>query len=225
MSREALLGRVLDGGIVAIVRSPDSHQLVEVCRALADGGVGAVEITMTVPDALDVLRQVRRALGDRIVLGAGTVLDPETARAVLLAGAEFIVAPVVNLDVIRLCRRYDKPVMPGAFTPTEVLAAWEAGADVVKVFPAEVLGPAFFKALRGPLPQVKLMPTGGVDLTTAADFLRAGACCLGVGGQLVEPKTVAAGDFDRIRDLARRYAEIVRQVQGDGETPPQGPRI
>jgi 2-dehydro-3-deoxyphosphogluconate aldolase/(4S)-4-hydroxy-2-oxoglutarate aldolase len=132
---------------------------------------------------------------------------------VLLAGAEFVVAPTVNLDVIRLCRRYDKPVMPGAFTPTEILAAWEAGADVVKVFPAEVLGPAFFKALRGPLPQVRLMPTGGVDLTTAADFLKAGACCLGLGGQLVEPKAVAAGDFDRIRDLARRYVEVVHQFR------------
>ena len=213
MSKETDLQRVLDAGIVAVVRSPDSGQLVEVCRALADGGVSVVEITMTVPDALDVLRQVRRALGDRVVLGAGTVLDPETARAVLLAGAEFVVAPTVNLDVIRLCRRYDKPVMPGAFTPTEILAAWEAGADVVKVFPAEVLGPAFFKALRGPLPQVRLMPTGGVDLTTAADFLKAGACCLGLGGQLVEPKAVAAGDFDRIRDLARRYVEVVQQFR------------
>src|SRR5262249_54494308 len=157
-------------------------------RALADGGVSVVEITMTVPGALDVVRRVRETLGDRLLLGAGTVLDPETARAALLAGAEFLVAPTVNLDVIRLCQRYDKLVMPGPFTPTEILAAWEAGADIVKVFPADVVGPAFFKALRGPLPQVRLMPTGGVDLTTAAAFLRAGACCLGVGGQLVEPK-------------------------------------
>jgi 2-dehydro-3-deoxyphosphogluconate aldolase/(4S)-4-hydroxy-2-oxoglutarate aldolase len=119
----------------------------------------------------------------------------------------------VNLDVIRLCRRYDKLVMPGAFTPTEILTAWEAGADVVKVFPADVVGPAFFKALRGPLPQVRLMPTGGVDLTTAAAFLRAGACCLGVGGQLVEPKAVAERNFDRIRDLARQYVAIVQQVR------------
>src|SRR5205823_6285785 len=131
----------------------------------------------------DVVRQVREALGERVLLGAGTVLDPETARAALLAGAEYLVAPTVNLDVIRLCRRYDKLVMPGAFTPTEILAAWEAGADVVKVFPADVLGPAFFPAMRGPLPQIRLRPTGGVDLTTAADFLKAGACCLGVGGR------------------------------------------
>jgi 2-dehydro-3-deoxyphosphogluconate aldolase/(4S)-4-hydroxy-2-oxoglutarate aldolase len=175
--------------------------------------VTTVEITMTVPDALDVIRHVRQQLGGRILLGAGTVLDPETARAVILAGAEFVVAPVVNLDVIRLCRRYDKLVMPGAFSPTEILAAWETGADVVKVFPADSLGPAFFRALRGPLPQVRLMPTGGVDLTTAAEFLRAGACCLGVGSQLVEPRAVAAGDFARIRDLAAKYVEIVRQVR------------
>jgi 2-dehydro-3-deoxyphosphogluconate aldolase/(4S)-4-hydroxy-2-oxoglutarate aldolase len=213
--REAHLCRVLDCGIVAVVRSPDSQQLVEVTRALADGGVTVVEITMSVPGALDVLRQVRQALGDRVLLGAGTVLDTETARAVLLAGAEYVVAPTLNLEVIRLCRRYDKLVMPGAFTPTEILTAWEAGADIVKVFPADALGPAFFKALRGPLPQVRLMPTGGVDLNTAADFLRAGACCLGVGSQLVEPKAVAVRNFDRIRDLARQYVAVVRKTRAE----------
>ena len=210
---ESQLRRVLDSGIVAVVRAPDSDQLVHVARALADGGVDVVEITMSVPNALDVLRQVRQELGERLLLGAGTVLDAETARAVLLAGAEFIVAPTLNLDVIRLCRRYGKLVMPGAFTPTEILTAWEAGADIVKVFPADVVGPAFFKALRGPLPQIRLMPTGGVDLTTAADFLKAGACCLGIGGQLIEPKAVAERNFDRIRDLARQYVEIVREFR------------
>jgi 2-dehydro-3-deoxyphosphogluconate aldolase/(4S)-4-hydroxy-2-oxoglutarate aldolase len=218
MSKESQLQQVLDCGIVAVVRSPDSQQLVEVCRALADGGVRVVEITMTVPNALDVLRQVRRELGDRVLLGAGTVLDPETARAVLLAGAEYVVAPTVNLDVIRLCRRYDKLVMPGAFTPTEILTAWEAGADIVKVFPADVVGPAFFKAMRGPLPQVRLMPTGGVDLTTAAAFLKAGACCLGVGGQLVEPKAVAERNFERVRDLARQYIAAVKQARAEMQT-------
>ena len=185
---------------------------MEVVKALADGGVTVAEVTFTVPNALDVIREAKRQLGDRVLLGAGTVLDPETARAALLAGAEFIVAPNTNLDVITLCRRYDKLVMPGAFTPTEVVTAWEAGADIVKVFPADVVGPAFFKALRGPLPQVKLMPTGGVDLTTAAEFLKAGAVCLGVGGQLVEPKAVAARDFARITELARQYVEIVPQA-------------
>ena len=210
MTREKQLHRILECGVVAVVRFDDPGPLVEVMRALADGGVTVAEVTLTVPNALDVIRAATRELGGRVLLGAGTVLDPETARTALLAGAEFLVSPAVNLDVIRLCRRYDKLVMPGAFTPTEVLAAWEAGADIVKVFPADVVGPAFFQALRGPLPQVKLMPTGGVDLTTAAAFLKAGAVCLGVGGQLVEPKAVAARDFARITGLAKQYTEIVR---------------
>ncbi len=156
---------------------------------------------------------MRSALGDRVLLGAGTILDPETARAAILAGAEYIVSPTVNFEVIKLCQRYDKLVMPGAFTPTEILAAWEAGADIVKVFPADVVGPAFFKAGKGPLPQIRMMPTGGVDLTTAPAFLKAGACCLGVGGQLVEPTAVATRNFTRIRDLAKQYAAIVKDTR------------
>src|SRR5881409_3396326 len=214
MSKQDQLRHIPDCGIIAVVRSQESGQLVEVVRALADGRVTVAEITMTVPGALDVVRQVRQTLGERVLLGAGTILDPETARAAFLAGAEYIVAPTVNVEVIRLCQRYDKLVMPGAFTPTEILTAWEAGADIVKVFPADVVGPAFFKALKGPLPQIRLMPTGGVDLTTAAAFLRAGACCLGVGGQLVEPKAVAERNFERIRDLARQYTAIVKQTRG-----------
>ncbi len=213
MSREQDLHRVVDCGIVAVVRFGSPDPLVRVVEALAAGGVTVAEVTLTVPDALDVIRAAKRHLGSRVLLGAGTVLDPETARAAILAGAEFIVAPALNLDVIRLCRRYDKLVMPGAFTPTEVLTAWEAGADVVKVFPADVVGPAFFRAMRGPLPQVKLMPTGGVDLTTAAEFLAAGAVCLGVGGHLVDPKAVAAGDFAHITNLAKQYAEIVKRYR------------
>src|SRR4029079_13463172 len=213
MSKDSQLRQVLDCGIVAVVRSPDHQQLVEVARALADGGVTVAEITLSVPNALDVLRQVKQALGDRLLLGAGTVLDPETARAVLLAGAEYIVAPTLNLDVIKLCQRYDKLVMPGAFTPTEILTAWEAGADIVKVFPADVVGPAFFKAIKGPLPQIRVMPTGGVDLGTAATFLKAGACCLGVGSQLVEPAAVASRNFGRIRELAQQYVAIVKETR------------
>src|SRR5437588_8130119 len=213
MSREATLKRIVDGGIVAVVRSESSASLVKVVQALAEGGVGAAEVTFTVPDAIEVIRQVRREVGDSVVLGAGTILDPETARAALLAGAEYVVAPTLNLDVIRLCHRYDKLVMPGAFTPTEILAAWEAGADIVKVFPADVVGPTFFKAMRGPLPQIRLMPTGGVDLTTAAAFLKAGACCLGIGGQLVEQRAVAEGNFERIRELARKFVTIVQETR------------
>lgn len=214
MSRDATLKRILDCGIVAVVRAESGELLSKVVRALSEGGVVAAEITFTVPDAVEVIRRVRHELGDSVVLGAGTVLDAETARAALLAGAEYIVAPTVNTEVIRLCRRYDKVVMPGALTPTEVVTAWESGADVVKIFPAELGGPGYLKALRGPLPQVRMMPTGGVDLTTAESFLKAGACCLGVGGSLVEAKAVAAGDFARIRDLAGQYAAIVRRFRG-----------
>ncbi|HKI20651.1 MAG TPA: bifunctional 4-hydroxy-2-oxoglutarate aldolase/2-dehydro-3-deoxy-phosphogluconate aldolase [Isosphaeraceae bacterium] len=214
MSRETTLDRILEGGIVAVVRSESSEPLVNVIRALAEGGVTAAEVTFTVPDAVEVIRKVRREVGDTVVLGAGTVLDPETARAAMLAGAEYIVSPTVNLDVIRLCRRYGKVAMPGAFSPTEILTAWEAGADVVKVFPADVVGPSYLKALRGPLPQIRLMPTGGVDLTTAESFLKAGACCLGVGSALVDPKAIASNDFARIRDLASQYAAVVRRFRG-----------
>jgi 2-dehydro-3-deoxyphosphogluconate aldolase / (4S)-4-hydroxy-2-oxoglutarate aldolase len=213
MSRTSHLRQIIDSGIVAVVRSPDNRHLVEVVSALADGGVTVVEITFSVPNALDVLKQVRQTLGDRVLLGAGTILDVETGRAALLAGAEYLVSPTLNLDVIRMCHRYDKLVMPGALTPTEILTAWEAGADIVKVFPAEVVGPAFFKALRGPLPQIRLMPTGGVDLSTAGAFLQAGACCLGIGSQLVEPRAVAEGNFARLRDLARQYVAVVRQAR------------
>ena len=214
MSRDTTLKRILDCGIVAVVRAESGDRLVQVVKALAEGGVTAAEITFTIPDAVEVIRQVRRDVGDQIILGAGTVLDPETARAALLAGAEYIVAPTVNLEVIRLCRRYDKVVMPGAFTPTEVVAAWEAGADVVKIFPADFGGPSYLKALRGPLPQIKMMPTGGVDLNTAESFLKAGACCLGVGSALVEPQAVATGNFERLRDLASQFAAIVRKHRG-----------
>ena len=215
MSRETDLQRVLTGGLVAVVRAPDATHLVDVIAALAEGGVSIAEVTFTVPGALDVLRAAKERLGDRVLLGAGTVLDTETARAALLAGAEFIVSPTLNLDVIRLCKRYDKLVFPGAFTPTEILTAWEAGADIVKVFPADVLGTGFFKAMRGPLPQIRLMPTGGVDLNTAGDFLRAGACCLGVGSQLVDPKAVARQDFEYLRGLAWQYTQAVRLARGD----------
>jgi 2-dehydro-3-deoxyphosphogluconate aldolase/(4S)-4-hydroxy-2-oxoglutarate aldolase len=168
---------------------------------------------MTVPDALEVVRAVRQKLGGKLLLGAGTVLDPETARAAILAGADFIVAPTLNRECIALARRYSKLVMPGAFTPTEILTAWEAGADIVKVFPADVGGPGYLKAIAGPLPQVRLMPTGGVDLQTAADFLRAGACCLGLGSALVDQQAIARGDFDRLRTLAAQYVSIVREFQ------------
>ena len=213
MSKDATIARMIDSGVVAVLRAPDGEILVDVAEALLAGGVEAIEVTFTVPGTVRVIEKVADRLGDKILLGAGTVLDPETARAALLAGAEYIVSPTTNLDVIRLCRRYDKAVMPGALTPTEVITAWEAGADIVKVFPSDLTGPKYLKALRGPLPQVRLMPTGGVNLDTAADFLRAGACALGIGGSLVESKAVAAGDMARIESLARQYIAIVRETR------------
>lgn len=213
MSRHEDLTRVLNSGIVAVIRSTSSEQLVEVARALYEGGVDVLEVTFTVPRALEIIAAVRKSLGDKVLLGAGTVLDPETARAAFLAGAEFLVAPTVNLDVIKLGNRYDKLVMPGAFTPTEILTAWEAGAQIIKVFPADIGGPAYLKTLHGPLPQVRLLPTGGVNLTTIADFLKAGACAVGLGGALVEPQAVLKGDMARIKSLAEQYVAAVKQTR------------
>lgn len=215
MTTTAPLDRVLGTGVVAVIRSPDGEILVDVAEALVAGGVDIVEITFTVPKPHHVLERVCDRLGDRAVVGAGTVLDAETARTAILAGAQFVVTPVVSLPAIELCRRYGKAVFAGAFTPTEVLAAWQAGADVVKIFPAEIGGPAHLKALRGPLPQVRLMPTGGVTLSTAADFLRAGACALGVGGSLVEADAIRRRDFERITPLARQFTEIVQSTRNN----------
>lgn len=207
------LERVLQHVIVAVIRSDSPEKLVDVAQALLAGGVEVMEVTFTVPRATKVLEKVADQLGDRVLLGAGTVLDPETARQAILAGAEFIVAPNVNRKVISLCRRYGKLIMPGALTPTEVVSAWEAGADIVKIFPSELTGPGYLKALRAPLPQVRLMPTGGVNLQTAEAYLQAGACALGIGGSLVEPKAVAAGDLDRIQTLAAQYVQIVNHFR------------
>ena len=214
MSKSGDLERMIDSGIVAVMRAQTGEKLVDVAEALLAGGVKVMEVTFTVPNALQVLEEVANRMGDRILLGAGTVLDPETARIAILAGAQFIVSPATDPEVIQLCRRYDKVVLPGAFTPTEVIQAWQAGADIVKVFPSDCVGPQYLKALRGPLPQVRLMPTGGVNLDTAAEFLRCGACALGGGGALVSSQAVADGDMAAIESLARRYVEIVDATRG-----------
>jgi len=220
MSASNPLDRVLDRVIVAIIRSESPESLVEVAEALLAGGVEVMEVTFTVPRATEVLERVAAKLGNRVLLGAGTVLDTETARIALLAGAQFIVSPAVNVPVIELCRRYSKPVMPGAFTPTEVVTAWQAGADIVKVFPSDITGPKYLKALHGPLPQVRLMPTGGVNLDTATDFLQAGACALGIGTALVDPKLVARGELAKIEALARQYVELVARWRAAKEAKP-----
>jgi 2-dehydro-3-deoxyphosphogluconate aldolase / (4S)-4-hydroxy-2-oxoglutarate aldolase len=214
MSRAEDVQRVLDGGIVSIIRADSGEQLVDVAKALYEGGIDVIEVTFTVPGVLDIISEVKKAMGDKILLGAGTVLDTESARAAILAGAEFIVTPTVKPDVIQLCNRYSKAIMPGAFTPTEVLTAWEAGADIVKVFPADIGGPAHLKALHGPLPQIKLLPTGGVNLDTLASFFDAGACAVGLGSALVEKQAVASGDMNRIQALAEKYVAAVKAARG-----------
>ncbi len=217
MSLTDNLTRLLNSGIVAVIRASSGEVLGDVAESLLAGGVDCMEITFTVPKAHRVLETVADRLGDKVLLGAGTVLDPETARTAILAGARFIVAPTVNLRTIELCKRYTALVMPGAFTPTEILTAWEAGADIVKVFPSEVTGPTYLKAVRAPLPQVRLMPTGGVNLQTAAEFLKAGACALGIGGSLVSAEAIKNRDWAGIENLARKYVAIVRDARSGNE--------
>jgi 2-dehydro-3-deoxyphosphogluconate aldolase / (4S)-4-hydroxy-2-oxoglutarate aldolase len=214
MSSIESLTRVLDTGIVAILRAPSSEQLTKIARALFEGGIDVIEVTFTVPGALEILAEVKKDLGTRVLLGAGTVLDPETARAALFAGAEFIVSPAFNPEVVRLCNRYDKLAMPGAFTPTEILAAWEAGAGIVKVFPSDAVGPSYLKALKGPFPQIRLLPTGGVNLETIPAFVKAGACAVGVGSALVDPQVIREGKFDRLREMAGQYLQAVQAARG-----------
>jgi 2-dehydro-3-deoxyphosphogluconate aldolase / (4S)-4-hydroxy-2-oxoglutarate aldolase len=209
MSQHSSLSRILDRRLVAIIRSDRADQLVAAARALYEGGIDVLEVTFTVPGALEIIKDVQRDIGKHVLLGAGTVLDTETARLAILAGAEFLVSPTLNLDVIRMGHRYDKLVLPGVFTPTEVLAATEAGAPMVKIFPAEVGGPPYLKALKGPLPQIRLMPTGGVNLETLPQFMAAGASAVGLGSSLVEKGALDKGDFARIRTLAEEYVALM----------------
>lgn len=214
MTREQIQQTIVGTGIMAVVRATSVEAALQAAEAVSRGGIAVVEITMTVPNAIRVMEKVAERLHGQVLLGAGTVLDPETARAAILAGAEFIVAPSLNLKTIEMAHRYSKVVLPGALTPTEVLAAWEAGADFVKIFPAgNVGGPKYIKALKAPFPQISLVPTGGVNLETAADFLAAGASALGVGGELVDAKALAAGRVEVIEENARKFLACVRKAR------------
>ncbi len=197
-------------GVVAVIRMKEPEKLRAVVDALAEGGVRALEVTMTVPRAIEMIGELAPTLPAGFLLGAGTVLDAETARLAILAGAQFVVGPVFRPEVVSLCHRYDVAALPGCFTPTEILAAWEAGADIVKVFPATAVGPGFFKDVRGPLPQVKLMPTGGVTLDNAGDWIKAGAVAVGVGTALLDAAAIASGRYEVIAANARK---IVANVQ------------
>lgn len=209
MNREEQLSFLLEEGLVAIVRIKDPKVLIRVAEAIEAGGVHVIEFTMTTPNALDVIKEFSPQVGDRVLLGAGTVLDVETGRAALLAGAQFLVAPNLNPELIRLARRYSKLVIPGAFTPTEIVSAWECGADLVKVFPATALGPQYLKDVLAPLPHIRLLPTGGVNLDNVEQFILAGASAVAVGGNLVESRLVQKEDWTGLTENARRFAEAV----------------
>ncbi len=208
--RDENLRLMLETGVVGVVRTESSKELLQVAEAIREGGVRCIEIAMTTPNALRVIEEVASKLDD-VLVGAGTVLDPETARMAILAGAEFIVSPTLNFKVIELAKRYSKVVAPGTFSPTEILSAWEAGADIVKVFPATRLGPQYFRDIKAPLPQVRLMPTGGVDASNAAEFIRAGADVICVGSALIDKKAIAEGRLEVLTENARRLIEAVRQ--------------
>ena len=215
MSNLKAIQKILDVGLIPVVRASSAEEALAIVEAIKAGGLSILEITLTVPGAIKVIEAVADRYGKEVLLGAGTVLDPETARTAILAGAEFIVTPALNLATIRLCKRYSKVIIPGAMTPTVVLTAWEAGADFVKVFPCEnVGGPKYIKALKGPFPQIELVPTGGVNLTTAADFISAGSAALAVGSELVDKAAVASGNLDKIKQNAIRFLEIVRMARG-----------
>ena len=208
-----ILEAIIASGIVAVIRVNSAQEAVEVCGAIAKGGVKPIEVTMTVPGAVDVIKELRSIMKEEVILGAGTVLDSETARAVILAGAEFIVSPTLNLGVIEICRRYSKVVVPGAFTPTEILTAWEAGADIVKVFPATVGGPKYLKDILGPLPQIRLIPTGGVNLENTPDFIKAGAVAVAAGTSLVSKAALKEKNYDIITEMARKFIEAVKTAR------------
>jgi len=209
MDKREMMELIQKTGVIAIMRAKSSDQLLAAADAIKAGGVQAIEVTMTTPGALDVVRQATERYGSDVLFGAGSVLDPESARAAILAGAQFVVCPTLNLKTIEICHRYAIPVVPGAYTPTEILTAWEAGADMVKVFPASVGGPDYIKALKGPLPQIKLVPVGGVELDNTADFIRAGAEAVGVGSALVSQKLLDTGDFAALTERARRFCQEV----------------
>lgn len=213
MKKSQIIDRILNPGIVAVIRVDSSEQLMHIAEALADGGVTGMEVTMTTPDALQVIHDVTKKFGDKILMGVGTVLDTETARAAILAGAEFVVTPVTKPDVIRLCNRYGKPIASGAYTPTEALLGHESGADFIKIFPADQLGPQYIKNLLAPLPMLQIIPTGGVSVETAASFIHAGCVALGAGSSLISKEVLKAKDWKKLSETAAAFVEAVKKAR------------
>lgn len=216
MTAQQILSSITNIGLVPVVRTQSAETALKAVDAIYKGGVRAAEVTMTVPGALKVLEKLADQFGDKLVLGAGTVLDPETARACMLAGAQFFVTPNLKLATIEMAKRYSRVICTGALTPTEVLTAWEAGADVVKIFPANAVGgPKYIKALKGPLPHIEMIPTGGVNLETAGEFLKAGACAVAVGGELIDAKLIRENAWDKMEDLARQYLAAIAKARAE----------
>ena len=214
MTHSEILRKIKALAIIPIVRTADAQSALAAVEAVHNGGIDCVEITMTVANALTAIEAIADRYGDKILLGAGTVLDAETARACMLAGAQFFVTPSLNCKTIEMARRYSKPIFPGGLTPTEILTAWEAGADGVKVFPCNAVGGAkYIKAIKAPFPHIDLIPTGGGNLETIADFLAAGSTAVGVGSELIDAKSVASGNFAIITERARKFREIVSQAR------------
>jgi 2-dehydro-3-deoxyphosphogluconate aldolase/(4S)-4-hydroxy-2-oxoglutarate aldolase len=216
MSRKETLSRLKEGAIAAVVRSDDTKKALSAVQACYDGGVVAIEVTFTVPEPIDTIKAVRDKFGDDVLLGAGTVLGTDNAAAAIDAGAVFIVSPVTEMEVVKLCNDRDAAVMPGAMTPTEIYQAWKGGADWVKVFPASQFGPKYFKALKAPLPQVPIMPTGGVNASNVGEWLANGAEALAVGGALVDKNAMASGDFGVIRKNAEELMTAVEEHRKRG---------
>jgi 2-dehydro-3-deoxyphosphogluconate aldolase/(4S)-4-hydroxy-2-oxoglutarate aldolase len=210
MDRDGALDLILKTKVVAVIRMPEAEAIFQVVEALKDGGVKALEITMTVPGALEVIRRLAETKPRGVIVGAGTVLDGEKAEAAISAGADFVVSPIADAGMIAACRARGTLVAPGAFTPSEIVSAWDKGADIVKVFPLTALGPQYLRDLKGPLPQIRLMPTGGVTLENARAFVEAGASAVGLGTALVDRKAVEAGDWNALRRKARQVVESLR---------------
>lgn len=220
MQKQEILNRIQQVGVLPVLRANSASEALAIAAAIEAGGISAVEVTMTVPGAVSVIEKMVQDAGDRILIGAGTVLDPETARACILAGAKFVVSPALNVKTIEMCRRYSIPVMSGALSPTEVVTAWEAGADIVKVFPCSAVGGAsYLKALKAPFPHIELVPTGGVTVQTAADFLKAGAFALGVGGDLVDRSAIVAGTPGLLTEKARAYCGVIANCRREALIP------
>ncbi|BDC51207.1 2-dehydro-3-deoxy-phosphogluconate aldolase [Bryobacterales bacterium F-183] len=213
-TKNAILNSLIEVGVVPIIRTSSAESAIRAIEAVYEGGIRSAEITMTVPGAVQALEKLADKFGDKMLLGAGTVLDPETCRICILAGSQFIVTPNLNPATIALSRRYSKPIFPGALTPTEVVNAWEAGADAVKIFPASAMGGAkYIKALKGPLPQIDMIPTGGVNLETAADFLKAGASAVAVGSELIDAQTIKEGKYEVFVERAKQYLEVIKKAR------------